>query len=88
MPDIGDNKDETLNIEQNSVVGLLNFHLALIVIFKQYEGSQENNKNKTILKYCNSGMERPSDFDLGGLGIRWTKKEVGDRNPIQRIIIN
>ena len=85
--DIGDNKDETLNIEKNSVVGILNFQLAFTVIFKQYEGSQENNKNKTISKYSNSGVERPSDFDLAGLGRRRTKKEVVDQNPIKRINI-
>ena len=82
LPDIGDNKDETLNIEQNSVVGLLNFHLALIVIFKQYEGSQENNKNKIFYKYCNSGEERPSDF-----GRRKTQTEVADQSSHKRINI-
>ena len=68
-------------------MGILNFQLAFTVIFKQYEGSQENNKNKTISKYSNSGVERPSDFDLAGLGRRRTKKEVVDQNPIKRINI-
>ena len=38
-------------------------------------------------KVSRFGVERPSDFDLAGLGRRRTKKEVVDQSPIKRINI-